>query len=129
MDKPRTSSMTDEYSCIICEQLGSFSATNSDLDKIIKISGEVTTLRAAPSKRQYGLLSHSQTEFVYAHTSCPQKYINKKYFEIYKNKQNETSSSPPKKKLESSTNLSNFDWEKLFALWAKTDEPKDVNLD
>lgn len=100
--------MADEHSCILCEKLGSSSETNSDLGEIIIISRGITTLRAASSERQDGLLPHLQTEFVYTHTSCRQKYINKKYIEIYKKKkQNET--SPPKKKLRSSTDVLNFD--------------------
>ncbi|GFV46787.1 hypothetical protein TNCV_1882461 [Trichonephila clavipes] len=81
MDKPTTSSMADEHSCIICEKLGSSSEDNSDLGDIIKTSRGVTTLRTASSKRQDGLLPHLQTDVVYAHKSCRQKYINKKYME------------------------------------------------
>ncbi|GFQ79610.1 hypothetical protein TNCT_402761 [Trichonephila clavata] len=44
MDKPTTSSMTDEHSCIRCEKLDSSSENNSDLGDIIKISRGVTTL-------------------------------------------------------------------------------------
>lgn len=98
--------------CIICEKLGSSSETNSDLGDIIKISRGVITLRTAARERQDGLLPHLQTEFVYAHSSCRQKYINKKYIEMYKKKRNQTSFSPPKKKLRSSSDFSNFDWKK-----------------
>lgn len=45
------------------------------LGDIIKISRGITKLRAVSSKRQDGLLPHFQSEFVYAHTSCRQKYI------------------------------------------------------
>lgn len=77
MDKPTASSMADENSCIICIHLGSSSAS---------------------IERQDGLLPHLQTEFVYAHSSCRQKYINKKYIGMYKNKARENLSlSPPKK--------------------------------
>ncbi|GFV92034.1 hypothetical protein TNCV_1894701 [Trichonephila clavipes] len=84
MDKPMTSSMTDEHSCIVCEKLDSSSENNSDLGDIIKISTGVTTLRTASSERQDGLLPHLQTDVVYAHNSRRQKYINKKYIEAYK---------------------------------------------
>ncbi|GFX63292.1 hypothetical protein TNCV_3896162 [Trichonephila clavipes] len=70
MDKPTTSSMTDEHSCIICEKLGSSSENNSDLGDIIKISRGVTTLRTVSSERQNVLLPHLQTDVVYAHKSC-----------------------------------------------------------
>ncbi|GFV86754.1 hypothetical protein TNCV_3964841 [Trichonephila clavipes] len=98
MDKPTTSSMTDEHSYIICEKLFSSSGNNSDLGDI-KISRGVTTLRTTSSERQDGLLPHLQTNVVYAHKSCRQKYINKKYIEGYKKKPLETPISPPKKKL------------------------------
>lgn len=87
MDKPTASSMADENSCIICIHLGSSSETNSNLGEIIKISRGITSLRAASTERQDGLLPHLQTEFVYAHSSCRQKYINKKYIGMYKNKE------------------------------------------
>lgn len=129
MDEPCTSVMADEHSCILCEKLGSSSKTNSDLGEIIKISRGVTTLRAASSERQDGLLPHLQTEFVYAHASCRQKYMNKKYIEIYKKKQNETSCSPPKKKLRSSTDLLNFDWEKNCVFCGQeADKAKEAKL-
>ncbi|GFU23406.1 hypothetical protein TNCV_2369371 [Trichonephila clavipes] len=91
--------MTDEHSCIVCEKLGSSSENNSDLGDIIKISRGVTTLKTASSERQNGLLPHLQTDVVYAHKSCRQKYINKKYIEVYKKKPVEIPISPPKKKL------------------------------
>ncbi|GFU05545.1 hypothetical protein TNCV_3291711 [Trichonephila clavipes] len=97
MDKTTISSMTDEHSCIICEKLGSSSENNSDLGDVIKISRGVTTLRTASSERQEGLLPHLQTDVIYAHKSCRQKYINKKYIEAYKKKPVETPISPPKK--------------------------------
>lgn len=56
MDKPRTSSMNDEHSCILGEKLGSSSKTNAELGDIIKISRGVTSLRAASRERQDGLL-------------------------------------------------------------------------
>ncbi|GFV62592.1 hypothetical protein TNCV_2528171 [Trichonephila clavipes] len=112
MDKPTISSMTDEHSCIICEKLDSSSENNSDLGDIIKISRGVFTLRTASSERQDELLPHLQTVVVYAHKSCRQKYINKKYIEPYKKQPVETPISPPKKKLRSSIDSSNFDWEK-----------------
>ncbi|GFV11277.1 hypothetical protein TNCV_3723661 [Trichonephila clavipes] len=111
MDKPTTSSMTDEHSCIICEKLGSSSENNSDLGDIIKISRGVITLRTASSERQDGLLPHLQTDVVYAHKNCRQKCINKKYIEVYKKKPVETPISPSKKKLQNSIDSSKFDLE------------------
>ncbi|GFR27419.1 uncharacterized protein TNCT_385631 [Trichonephila clavata] len=59
MDKPTTTRMTDEHSCIICEKLDSSSENNSDLGDIIKISRKVTTLRTAEvNDLQDGLLPH-----------------------------------------------------------------------
>ncbi|GFW08747.1 hypothetical protein TNCV_4299201 [Trichonephila clavipes] len=130
MDKLTTSSMTDEHSCVICEKLGSSSENNSDLGDIIKISRGVTTLRTASSERQDALLPHLQTAVVYAHKSCRQKYINKKYIEAYKKKPVETPISPPKKKPRSSIDSSNFDWEKkLFPLRVVDDVSTQVEED
>ncbi|GFV70975.1 hypothetical protein TNCV_2355191 [Trichonephila clavipes] len=123
-----TSSMTDEYSCIICEKLGSSSESNSDLGDIIKIS-RVTTLRTASSERQEGLLPHLQTDVVYVPKSCRQKYINKKYIEGYKKKPVETPISTPKKKLQSSIDSSSFDWEKnCFLCGHEADKEKEAKL-
>ncbi|GFT27690.1 hypothetical protein TNCV_3570621 [Trichonephila clavipes] len=120
--------MTDEHSCIICEKLGSSSENNSDLGDI-KISRGVTTLRTASSERQDGLLPHLQTDLVYAHKSCRQRYINKKYIEAYKKKPAETPISPPKKKLRSSIDSSNFDWEKnCFLCGHEADKEKEAKL-
>ncbi|CAG9826653.1 unnamed protein product [Diabrotica balteata] len=99
MDKPTASSMADENSCIICIHLGLSSKTYSNLGEVIKICRGVTSLKAASTERQDGLLPHLQTEFVYAHLSCRQKYINKKYIGVYNNKLRENLSlTPPKKK-------------------------------
>ncbi|GFX58236.1 hypothetical protein TNCV_4049941 [Trichonephila clavipes] len=107
--------MTDEHRCIICEKLGSSSENNSDLGDIIKISKGVTTLRTASSERRDEWLPHLQTDVVYAHKSCRQKYINKTYIEAYKNQPFEIPISPLKKKLRCSIDSSNFDWEKTVS--------------
>ena len=98
MDQPTTSIITDEHSCIIYEKLGSSPGTNvANLGEIVKISRGITTLRAASSARQDGLLPYLQAEFVYAHSGCREKYIHQKYIDSYK-KQKATASSPQKKK-------------------------------
>ncbi|KAF2880962.1 hypothetical protein ILUMI_25178 [Ignelater luminosus] len=83
----------------------------------------------ASSGRQDGLLPHLQIEFVYAYSSCRQKYINKKYIEIIKKKQNQTSPSLPKEKLRASNNFSDFDWKNnCFICGQKADKAKETKL-
>lgn len=102
----------DTIVCIICDKLGSGSGCSTDLGDVIKITRGVATLRAASNERQDGLIRFLESQFVYAHAICRQKYINKKYIEIQKKQAKEDSAqSPPKKKLRSSISI-NFDWEK-----------------
>ncbi|GFU97889.1 hypothetical protein TNCV_1103971 [Trichonephila clavipes] len=74
-------------------------------------------------------LPHLQTDVVYAHKSCRQKYINKNILKRINKKPVETPISPPKKKLRSSIDSSNFDWEKnCFLCGHDADKEKEAKL-
>jgi hypothetical protein len=54
----------------VCQKIGSSSESSSDVGEIIKVMRGLPTLRNASA------------EFVYAHSTCRQKYIHNKYFQI-----------------------------------------------
>lgn len=61
--------------CIIWDKLGSSSASRTDLGPIgIKITRGISTLRAASSEGQEGLVKFLKTGLVYAHVVCRQSY-------------------------------------------------------
>lgn len=98
MEEPTHNENNDANFCIICDKLGSGSGSSTDLGDIIKITRGIATLRATSNERQDGLVKFLQTQFVYAHAICRQKYINKKYIEMYKNKEKEICAVSTEKK-------------------------------
>jgi hypothetical protein len=58
--------------------------SSSDVGEIIKVMRGLPTLRNASEKREDGLLEFlNSSEFVYAHSTCRQKYIHNKYLCMY----------------------------------------------
>lgn len=99
MEEPRNVENNDAVICFICDKLGSGSMSSTDLGNIVRISRGMSTPKTASAERQDRLINFLQTEFLYAHTICRQKYMNKKYIEIHKNQEERTSiQSPPEKK-------------------------------
>lgn len=86
--------------CLICDKIGCSSELSSELRDIIKVTRGIPTLKAASVERGDGLSQYLNTcEFVYVHSVCRQKYINKGCINAYLKKKNTTSTcSPPKKK-------------------------------
>lgn len=94
------SSKDDEnVSCYICDKFGS-SASESDesFGQVIKITRGLQNLKNSSTERQDGLFDDYNNDFVFAHSTCRAKYINKKYIQAYINKQKvDAAVSPPKK--------------------------------
>ncbi|KAK0161696.1 hypothetical protein PV327_008115 [Microctonus hyperodae] len=127
MNEPSNSDDDGNNNCAICDKIGSSSQSNSDLGAIIKVTRGISTLKAVSAERADGLIQYLNTrEFVYVHTVCRQKYINKKYIQAYLNKKNTTSScSPPKKKFRTATSV-DFDWKnRCFFCEKEADEKKE----
>lgn len=100
----------ENESCYICDKLGSASGSDESLGQVIRITRGVQTLKNASTERQDGLFNNYNNDFVFAHSTCRAKYINKKYIQAYVNKQKvEAAVSPPKKKFRTRVST-NFDW-------------------
>lgn len=64
--------------CLICDKIGSSSELSSELGDIIKVTRGISSLKAASAERGDGLSQYINTrDFVYVHSVCRQKYINK----------------------------------------------------
>jgi hypothetical protein len=82
-----------------------------------------TSLRNVSAQREDGLLKFlNSSEFVYAHSTCRQKYIHNKYIQIYKNKGNTASVpsaySPSKKRLRNILST-DFNWKDNCFIYGK----------
>lgn len=113
--------------CLICDKIGCSSELSSELGDIIKVIRGISTLKAASAERADGLSQYLNTrEFVYVHSVCRQKYINKGCINSYLKKKNTTSAcSPPKKKLRTATSI-DFDWKsRCFLCEKEADEMKE----
>jgi hypothetical protein len=100
--------------------------SSSDLGEIIKVMRGLHTLRNASAEREDGLLEFlNSSEFVYAHSTCRQKYIHNKYIQIYKNKGNTASVpsaySPSKKRLRNILST-DFNWKDNCFIYGKEDD-------
>jgi hypothetical protein len=85
-----------------------------------------TSLRNVSAQREDGLLKFlNSSEFVYAHSTCRQKYIHNKYIQIYKNKGNTASVpsaySPSKKRLRNILST-DFNWKDNCFIYGKEDD-------
>jgi hypothetical protein len=85
MDVSNDNDNQHENVCFVCRKIGSNSESSSDLGEIIKVMRGLHTLRNASAEREDdGLLEFlNSSEFVYAHSTCRQKYIHNKHIHKY----------------------------------------------
>lgn len=127
MSEPSNSGDNQSNDCLICDKIGSSSQLSSELGEIVKVTRGISTLKAASAERADGLSQYLNTrEFVYVHSVCRQKYINKGCISAHLKKENITSAcSPPKKKLRTATSI-DFDWKsRCFLCEKEADEMKE----